>query len=150
MRDDEVKEKTKNLLSSSKGLTLIEILGSIVILGIISVSFITLFIQSARTTTISEIMLDATYLAQTQMEEFYHLKNLSDKELTDLGFEKKEMDCENASCYSKESEGYYIWTEFQDSTDHSQLVRVIVKVFNNEQKEKLQAQMETLISSNHM
>ena len=150
MRDDEVKENTKNLLSSSKGLTLIEILGSIVILGIIAVSFITLFIQSARTNTISESILDTTYIAQKQIEEFYHLKNLSNKDMTNLGFEKIEIDCDNDSCYSKESEGYYIWTEFKHSTDRSQLVHVIVKVFNNKKKDKLKAQMETIIPSKNM
>lgn len=145
-----MKENTKNLLSSNKGLTLIEILVSIVILGIIVVSFITLFIHSARTNTISEKMLDATYIAQTQMEEFYHLKNLSNKDMTDLGFEKIEMNCDNDSCYSKESEGYYIWTEFKHPTDRSQLVHVIIKVFNNHKKDKLEAQMETIVPSKNM
>lgn len=64
---------SRQIKHSSHGFTLVELLVSITILSIIVVTFLTFFIQSAKTNASSEDMLDATYVAQAQMEEIYNL-----------------------------------------------------------------------------
>lgn len=59
-------------MNNQNGLTLVELLGSIVILSIIVVSFLGFFIQSARTTKVSGEIIDASYIAQQQAEEIYN------------------------------------------------------------------------------
>lgn len=59
----------RNFSLSQQGMTLIEIMLSIVILGIIAVSFTGFFTQSARTNNQSDQMMDAVYLAQLCIEE---------------------------------------------------------------------------------
>lgn len=56
-----------------KGLTLVEVLASIVILSLIVVTFLTFFINSARTTEISEENLNVSFIAQEYMEEVYNI-----------------------------------------------------------------------------
>lgn len=58
--------------SNERGVTLLEILASIVILSIIVLTFLTFFINAARTTHTSADVMDATYQAQTEMEELYN------------------------------------------------------------------------------
>src|SRR5690625_5676952 len=53
------------------GLTLVEVLASVVLLTIIITIFLNVFIQSAKTNTTSEEVVDATYIAQTEMERIY-------------------------------------------------------------------------------
>src|SRR5699024_10249125 len=56
---------------NENGLTLVEVLASVVLLTIIITIFLNVFIQSAKTNTTSEEVVDATYLAQTEMERIY-------------------------------------------------------------------------------
>lgn len=63
--------KLINKQFNSKGFSLVEVVASIVILSIIVVSVLSLIIQSAKTTKTSENMIDATYIAQTEMEKAY-------------------------------------------------------------------------------
>jgi prepilin-type N-terminal cleavage/methylation domain-containing protein len=58
---------------NEKGLTLVEVLASIVILSLIVVTFLTFFINSARTTEISQDNLNASFFAQKYMEEVYDI-----------------------------------------------------------------------------
>lgn len=119
-------------MNNNKGLTLVEILASITILSIIIVSFLTFFIQSARTNTISEDMMDATYVAQSEMEYLYNLstKKSLDKAILDLG-----------SNYSYETvEGYYVVV----SLPENDLGNVLVKVYEDPSQKKSLAQMETI------
>lgn len=59
-------------INREEGMTLVEVLASIVILSIIVVTFLTFFINSARTTQINERSLDAAYEAQFFMEAVYN------------------------------------------------------------------------------
>lgn len=133
-----MKNKKNYVLSSEKGVTLIEILAALVILGIIVVSFLTFFIQSSRTNNISGTIIDATYVAQAQIEEVFNNRNYLDT------LENKVCNAVNNQCYSLESNGYHIWfeTKIKDNNTH-----IIVQVFNNNNKDKLQAQMETILPS---
>lgn len=55
-------------MKGEKGFTLVEILVSIVLLGIIFTSFYGLLVQSAQTNTVSRTMIDLSYVAQNEFE----------------------------------------------------------------------------------
>ena len=136
-------------IRSQKGITLIEILVAIVILGIIVVSFIPLFIQSARTNSQSEEMIDATYVAQSLLEDIYFISKNSDvtlqNELIDLGYEEDLANCQSSFCFHKEKKGYYVRTELSNLNSHDSLPHVIIKIYEDQSKQKLEAQMETVL-----
>lgn len=58
-------------LNSEKGLSLLEVFASILLISIILLSFFGLFVQSKKTGAVSEEIVDATYLAQTELENIY-------------------------------------------------------------------------------
>ncbi|MCT2537941.1 type II secretion system GspH family protein [Aquibacillus koreensis] len=141
-----MKSKIK-LLSSSKGLTLIEILASITILSIIVVTFLTFFIQSARTNTVSEDIMDATYVAQTQMEEIYNLsKSPYEDAITSLTSKGTHTENNGIDKFQIVNETYKIQLQLkQTDTNLPNLKDVLVKVYDNSNG-RLGAQMETKIS----
>jgi prepilin-type N-terminal cleavage/methylation domain-containing protein len=63
--------------ANNRGLTLIEVIASLVIISIILLSFLGLFIHSKKTNVSSEGIQDATYEAQKAMEKLYTIANKS-------------------------------------------------------------------------
>lgn len=61
------------LLKEERGISLVEVVASIVLITIILISFFGFFIQSKKTHVASESIVDATYIAQQYMEEIYGL-----------------------------------------------------------------------------
>lgn len=130
----------------SKGFTLVEILVSITILSIIVVTFLTFFIQSAKTNTYSEDVLDATYVAQSEMEELYKLG-------TKVPFEEVNVELEKLSYPSfagagsitstKVIDDYTITLYIDKPGQKDNLGNVLIEVRNK--SGKMQAQMETTI-----
>jgi prepilin-type N-terminal cleavage/methylation domain-containing protein len=139
-------KKLFTIFFSEKGLTLIEILASIVILSIIIMSLLSVFIQSSRSNSFSKNIMDATYIAESSMEEISNSVTASTS-LTNLnliGYTKK---CSDGSCYEKSSntKGHYVYVELVPKG--TQLVNAKVKVYNNNSSsKKLEAQMELLLS----
>jgi len=66
------KFKIKRALGEN-GLSLVEVLASFVILTLLLTTFLMMFIQSAKVNKSSEHIIDATYIAQTEMENMYAL-----------------------------------------------------------------------------
>lgn len=58
-------------LVNNKGLTLLEVVASIVIISIILITFSSVFLQSKKANVASQNVVDATYTAQMTMEELY-------------------------------------------------------------------------------
>lgn len=56
-----------------RGISLIEVIVSILLISIILITFYGMFIQSKKTNNTAEATGDATYLAQTEMEKVYQL-----------------------------------------------------------------------------
>ncbi|TSI10133.1 hypothetical protein [Lysinibacillus sp. BW-2-10] len=56
---------------NESGISLVEVIASIVILSVILISIFTMLTQSGRTTKNNEDIVEATYLAQTEMEKLY-------------------------------------------------------------------------------
>ena len=59
-------------LKNHQGMTLLEVIASLVLIGIILFAFFTLLLQSNKTTYKSNSITDSTYEAQREMEVFYN------------------------------------------------------------------------------
>lgn len=74
--------KNNTNLTTEHGISLIEIVASIFIIGVIFLSISGLLLQSKKTTVFSETIVDSTYIAQQSMEEVYYLtQNLNLQQL---------------------------------------------------------------------
>ncbi len=122
-----IKEK---LLKQESGVTLVELLASIVLLTIIVTTFLSFFVQAGRTNNRIDDMNEATFLAQEQLE----LITAYSEELT-----VAETQAKVAETQAKlvNNTGYSIQTTFVPK-DGLQAVVVIVS-----KEEKPLAQMET-------
>jgi prepilin-type N-terminal cleavage/methylation domain-containing protein len=153
-----MKEMFNKSVFSEKGVTLIEILVSIVILSIIVVTFLSMYVQSAKTNRISENILDSTYIAQTQMENIYNLSTSgSFSEGLDMlkndDFNFNEVTCNNKYCFEKQANGYYVMLTItsnnnvnEDEDESNGLYSVLIEIFNNRTKDRKEAQIETIIN----
>lgn len=147
-----MKKIKESLFKNEAGLTLVEVLASIVILSIVLLLFLLTFLQFMNTSRQSEEVITATYLAQTEMESLYEMSreidrderksNLQMKGYANIGLEndwdifEKEVNDEDYD------ERYIMRIKFQERDD--QLTRVIVEIsdfLNTHPK----AQMENLL-----
>lgn len=70
------------MLKQESGMTLVEIMATIVILGILVTSFTAFFVQAANTTSRSERRAEANYLAQEALEQLvYHAPEVEKDEI---------------------------------------------------------------------
>lgn len=121
----------KSLFINEKGATLIEVLASIVILTIILTSVLTVFLQSLKATETSSDTIEATYIAQTEMEKMYELsRNIMLEDLKDE--------------YEKKSEDNQYKITIKIKEEENSLINVIVKVYEKDQSLKPLVQMENL------
>lgn len=140
------------------GLTLIELVLAIAIIGMIIISFMPLFVMSAKNNNKSENILSATYIGKDAMELAYHLSN--DEKVIYNGL-KSEHDPKVYKTLSTRlaEEGYrqlsdntyaiessdqkYITIEF---TEKGKLMNVLVKVYKEPGtlENQLEAQYESL------
>ena len=130
-------------LKCKKGLTLIEIIVSIAIISIIAISFIPLFVMSAKSNANSEISLESTYLGKDAMELAYELSrtieygDLEDN-LTDKGWYFEE----DGKFSIEFDDDKYLLMKFEEKDDN--LVKILVKVYKGKDSNQLEAQYETL------
>ena len=145
-------KKLYRVLASKSGFSLVEVLASIVILGLIVGPFLSMFIQSARTNDFTEKVSDATYIANTQMEHLY--KNISSRnkptqltaEIVGEGFTLAEHNTsENSSRFTKETDGHFISVKLKPAADGA-LEDVIVQVYKTANMDHIEAQMESIYS----
>lgn len=137
----------KKYVQKENGISLVEVIASIVLISIILLSFYKLFLQSATTTKTTEHIIDATYVAQTEMEKFYSLSKSKNF--------PNELDQEvfTGYQYKRVNNGFYI---YENKTDYSNyllelklkpltnnLTRIVVKVYDK--KGVLKSQMETTL-----
>ncbi|CQR48021.1 hypothetical protein BN1058_02361 [Paraliobacillus sp. PM-2] len=136
-------------LKNQNGLTLVEVLVSILILSIIIVTFLTFFIQSEKNTNVSEDVLDASYVAQTQLERLYYESETLNYDAF-IQFIRSQADSyqsikdlEKVVRFEKEFKVETVVqpAKNQDNEVIHDLYAVIVKVYD--QNSNLKAQMET-------
>jgi len=138
---------------NEKGLTLVEILASITILSIIIVSLLSMFIQSSRSNQYSENILNATYVAQSQLEEIINLSHVPGITSLDglLKLLKEEgyiLDNECNNCYGivQNEDDRYVLIQLTNKSRN--LGKVLVKVFDDQTKTRQEAQMEMVFQWN--
>src|SRR5699024_181591 len=100
---------------------------------------LSIFMQSAKTNQTSEEIIDATYLAQTEMEKIYEISLGSAPTLTSIDYEV-ELD---SNIYVKEKDGFFIEVELINFEDD--LKRILIKVYDLSESTKPKAQMENLL-----
>ncbi|WP_268237310.1 prepilin-type N-terminal cleavage/methylation domain-containing protein [Paraliobacillus quinghaiensis] len=133
-------------IKKEDGMTLVEIIVSIAILSIIVLTFLTFYIQSAKVNNTSKDITDASYIAQSVMEEIYHLSNTLSYVDT-ITYLSNNYNVDSSDSYyqyifTKQSEGsnnYKISISFTSTTED--LKKVIVKVYSD--LNILEAQLET-------
>ncbi|HLT55756.1 MAG TPA: prepilin-type N-terminal cleavage/methylation domain-containing protein [Bacillota bacterium] len=132
-----------------KGLTLIEVLVSIVLLSLILIMFFSMFIQTAKVNNSSETIIDATYIAQTEMERIYsYSKNTSyskrEDALADLNFNKV-ANIDDWIIFEKNDSNsdFKIVVKLQKQQLEENMNRLILEVYNGD--DNIQAKMENAI-----
>jgi prepilin-type N-terminal cleavage/methylation domain-containing protein len=136
--------------SSEKGVSLVELLAAIVILSIIIVTLLTMFVQSSRTNSFSKNIMDATYVAETHMEEIYNVVIASttydnaSATIVSKGYTLESKTTVNAF-YGKSVTGHYVSIELVPTSGNS-LVKVRVKVYKDQTRTNKEAQMEMLLA----
>jgi prepilin-type N-terminal cleavage/methylation domain-containing protein len=129
---------------NEKGLTLIEVLASLVLLSIIVVSLLSFFTHSARSNNVSKSIMNATYTAEATMEEMYGVIT-STKSLNELikptGYNEVNKTA-NRIEYQKKVSSYSLTIVLTSTTDPS-LVNLKVKAYKDT---KIEAQMEMLVA----
>lgn len=136
--------KIKKLLINQKGGSLIEVVASIIIITIILISFFGLFVQSNKTENSSEQIIDATYVAQVEMENIYQLSkyytvNNLVEGLSSIGYSVSE---ELNNTYTKVLGNYYIKLRIRDYSSDT-LINTIVEVYEGD---VLKSKMENYYS----
>lgn len=124
--------KQKNGLHNQKGMTLIEIIVSLAILGIILVPFMNMFVHSTLTTQKSGVILDASYEAQSVMEDIYNDSKDGIINIPSNGIDKK-----------WDSVGHKYWIDIKISTQTINPVDVLIRIYSDESETNIEAQIET-------
>ncbi|MDD4327543.1 MAG: type II secretion system protein [Eubacteriales bacterium] len=125
-------EKLKKYIvyNSKSGLTLVEVMVSIMILSVIVVAFFPLFSYTSRIVRKSETLVDASYVAQSVLEEYYRMSKDEDSALP------ADSVTISDDAFGK---GYRVVTQ---TIADGKLVKVRVKVFSDETEKLLESQME--------
>lgn len=138
--------KLFNVKRAEAGLTVVEVILSLAIIGMIVVVFVPIFTMSAKTNEKSKVTLEATYIGQKAMEEIYSLisKSSSYEELKGR-LEAKGYDLisdeDKEVVYESKAKKYLTLKLKKEGGD---LIRVLVRVYKDETKEQLKAQYESL------
>ena len=137
-------EKT---LTNKKGLTLVEILAAIVIISIIFISIITILNLTAKSNRTSHEIIDATYIAQREMEFIYKLssENVKLESYEDYVVNREDGEWTVYRKKTATEDDYFI--EIKEDKTEEPMIRIVVQVFDKSSKEMIEpkAQMETLL-----
>jgi type II secretion system protein I len=125
-----MKTALNRLVKKRDGFTLIEVIIALAILVIVAASFLHMYVFSASVTGKSEKVLDATYLAQNMMEKRYA--------------DSKKGENVPEGEYFEHRDGYWVHETIRKVED-SNLVNIIIKVYSDESRTQLEAQMETYL-----
>lgn len=141
---------------SNKGLTLVEIIASLALLSIIILSIIPLFIHSAQANKNSKETMDATLLAQTELENIVNINDHAEQSNLEYMYDvilqkgyKKDETCEN--CLGINKDGHYIIVQLKNISKNNHpnesptLGKIVIKVYQNDQKLEQESQMELVI-----
>lgn len=127
------RKQMKGMLSGEEGMTLVEVLASILLLSLIITTFLSFFIQAAKINNQTDTVNAATFIAQEQIELLTYYSETKSAEET-LGL----IEAESPSTHS----GFEVQSEvFKNSGDTLYTGTVTVS-----KEGKAYAQMETRLS----
>lgn len=140
--------------TAESGITLVETLVSIVLLGLVLTIFLSVFTQSAAINKTSEEVVDASYLAQKEMENLYALSQRTTDyraAMESAGYTEVEEDSDwmyYESDYKQNEDAETMDYDIQirlekDSSDH--LRRVVVEVYQLEDDSQ-QVKMQNVLA----
>src|SRR5690625_1187331 len=137
-------------LFNQKGLTLIEVLLSLVIISIILLAILFVLLQIIRTNKTSQELVNATYVAQTEMEEMYHISQSEDFDawINDISSKEKNYSfSENIHTITYRTESNHEVEIKISETNQPPLKRIIIYVFEMDQNKPSspKAKMENLL-----
>lgn len=130
-----------NRLKEEKGISLLEVIASVVLIAIILLSFSTIFLQSKKTNVLSESFVDATYRAQEDMETVYGIvSSMTVSDFQDLiNFNShgisfnyiSEPACTDTCKKFVSTSNSEHWVQLQLNSQYLSLVNVLVNVPKN-------------------
>lgn len=133
----------KNIIKKRQGLSLLEIILTIAIIGIISVTFMPLFVMSSNINNKAEVALDSIYIGKDIMEKINYLsETIPYNELEDtLIYEEG---------YTRISDNIYTY-EYEDKkyahvifSESNNLINVIVRIYKDKNMDKLEVQYQSM------
>ncbi|UOQ47285.1 prepilin-type N-terminal cleavage/methylation domain-containing protein [Gracilibacillus caseinilyticus] len=136
----------RNISQKESGFTLIEMLASITILSIISFGFIAIFVHASKTTETSADIIDADYIAQTEMERIYQYSTESAMEdtislLETDGYQLLNR-AEETFQLEKSTRNHYIRMKVEKDQSVTDFWMVSVQVLNERDDHTVQAVLE--------
>lgn len=145
----------KRHLLNEKGLSILEIIASLLIISIIILAVIPLFFTSAKTVEKSGDIIDATYRAQNGMEEVRHeLVNTEPilNETFEQYIEERVPDSwgdsrliEEEYIYEKNEDDYISILYIKETEEDGNLLTLRLEVFPQSNPAIIDSQMETII-----
>jgi Tfp pilus assembly protein PilV len=85
----------KGMLSEEEGMTLVEVLASILLLSLIITTFLSFFIQAAKINNQTDAVNEATFIAQEQIELLTYYSNIKSPEETKSLMETESSDTDS-------------------------------------------------------
>lgn len=146
-------EKMTNKVSenfNNKGLTLVEVLVSIILISLILFTFFSFLIQSAKTGKTSEEVVDGTYLAQLEMEKLYEVSRKGDfnsgidEIVNSLKYEQTTSTTQDEYVFEKSIDGRYIKLKLKEHS-YPGMSYLVIEVFDQENGTMPRAKMETIL-----
>ena len=130
---------------NKKGLTLVELIITIALIGLIAVVFMPVFLLSAKTNKQSEDKLSATYFGKDAMEMVYQISEDTEfiQDKLNVAFSTNDYTYNpTTKIYKKDnSDSSYTTVELLKKEN---IINVMVKVYENKTTNKLEVQYETL------
>ncbi|MDB6354166.1 hypothetical protein PH235_11410 [Trichococcus sp. K1Tr] len=124
----------KGMLSEEEGMTLVEVLASILLLSLIITTFLSFFIQAAKINNKTDAVNEATFIAQEQIELLTYYS-----ETESVGDTLSFIEDEGPKTVS----GFEVTSKVESSELNAALYKGTVTVSKGEKK---YAEMETLLS----
>ena len=89
------RKQMKGMLSGEEGMTLVEVLASILLLSLIITTFLSFFIQAAKINNQTDTVNKATFIAQEQIELLTYYSNIKSPEETKSLMETESSDTDS-------------------------------------------------------
>ena len=135
---------------NNNGLTLVEVLVSIILISLVLFTFFSFLIQSAKTGKTSEEVVDGTYLAQLEMEKLYEVSRKEDfnsgidEIVNSLTYKQITSTTQDEYVFEKSIDGKNIKLKLKEHS-YPGMSYLVIEVFDQENGTRPRAKMETIL-----